>query len=569
MKKCFLMLIATLISILTYATEKIFDDNHGGHGSSGKLERGRYVGYIKVDEQKQKFALQADFFLESPEDLTLFPRLNTILKISLGGYNTSEYVTQVYKSVRYDFDNNILTLDEPSNDLVISAQIHSMSGRTHIEGTVWIRSAAKSAKLVLESESDEPDDSEPGTSTDDTDPFAPKLEGQYRGQCEGQKTVFQIQATRGLRNQDSRDGKFLFDYEIVGRLGYWRKDATPSDKRPWSVYSSYAGGVYNFFIGQLLFLGPSSTAIDCSLKEGKLSCNYQTRDKRVQCQFELEKKTIQQAQKFPRQFHLNPNSEQLKDLPAASPPSNAELSKALGGHFIGYLHHEAYDRYQSVALHVVPSSSTDNPHNPNNVFVSTTSVLYFGRTPSDLFITQRYEPRSFYIHPGFTLSAPGTDSFIIIEEWKSGFIRGAWYSNGFGRVGTVELVKESPISLPSNAKIVQPWQGEFQGPITSTGDKPQRWFRVLFPNQPAERIESTVLFIGSYMAGNTIGSIKPMERGRYDPYTGAIGWLFNENNGIGMVSGTVEDNGSLSMFWPPSPNIFLATMNDYKLEPFK
>jgi hypothetical protein len=570
MKKFLIVFILGIASAISFATEKIFEDDHGGHGGPVRIQQGHYTGYIKVDDQNQKFALQADFYLESPEDLIQFPRLNTILKINLGGYNTPEYVTQIYKNVRYDFDNNVLTLDEPSNDLVVSAQVHSMNGRTHLQGTVWIRSAAKNAKLILASESDEPGDPlEVGNPNDDSVPFAPSLAGQYQGQCEGKKAVFQIQTTRGLRNQDSRDGKFLFDYEIVANLGYWRRDATMSDKRPWSVYSSYAGGIYSFFIGKLLFLGPSTTAIDCKLVDGKLKCEYQSRDKKVPCEFELKNRNIQKAIKYQRQFHLNPTNEQLRDLPSASPPSNEALTKALGGHFIGFLHHEAYDRYQPVAIHVVPSSSTENPHNPNNIFVSTTSVLYFGRTPSDLFITQRYEPRSFYLRPGFTLSAPGTDSFIVIEEWKSGFIRGSWFSNGFGRVGTIELIKENTVTLPSMAKIVQPWQGEFRGAAFTLNEKIYRWFSVIFPNQPAEKIDSTVLYVGSYMNGTTIGMIKPMNRGRYDPYTGALGWLFSENNGIGMVSGLVEDDGSLSMYWPPSPNLFLATMSDYKLEPFK
>lgn len=570
MTKYLISFIILAISAISSGYETIFEDDHSGHGGPAKLQQGHYTGYIKVDDQNQNFALQADFFLESPEDLTQFPRLNSILKISLGGYNSTEYVTQLYKNIRYDFDNNVLTLDEPSNELVISAKVHTKNGRTHLEGQVWIRSAAKSGTLILESESDEPDDFiAPMTLNEPTLPFAPNLAGQYQGRCEGKRAVFQIQTTRGLRNQDSRDGRFLFDYEVVATLGYWRKNAKPSDKRPWSVYSSYAGGIYSFFIGKLLFLGPSTTGIDCNLINGKLKCSYQTRDRKVPCEFDLENKEIKQTSRYSRQFHLNPTNEQLKDLPAASPPANAELTKALGGHFTGYLHHESSDRYQPVALHVVPSSSTDNPHNPNNIFVSTTSVLYFGRSPSDLFITQRYEPRSFYLRPGFTLSAPGTDSFIVVEEWKNGFIRGSWYSHGFGRAGSVELIKDNSQPLPSTARVMQPWRGHFQGVLSTNGEKQIRWFNVIFPNQPAERIESTVLFVGSYMNGIRIGYIKPMERGRYDPYTSALGWLFSNNNGLGMVSGLVEDDGTLSMYWPPSPNMFSATMSNYKLEAYK
>lgn len=536
-----------------------------------RLYQGKYWGYIKTDTTNLPFALQADFYLESPEDFKKFPQLNTILKMNLGGYNSPEYFTQVYKNIQFDFDNNILTLDEPYNDFIISAQLKTFNGRTRIEGVVWIRTTAQTGKLVLESESDEPGEwSLPQTLDVDISKFAPRIEGQYIGKCKNEPALFQIQTMRGLNEEDSRDGKQLFDYEIIGRLAYRRKGVPESDPRPWGVYSSYAGGVYNAFNGSLIFLGPSSTALECKLINGNLKCHYQSRDTKVPCEFNLENKKNSLIQKFSRNHHLSPTSEQLKTLPPASPPSNKELIKALGGHFVGYLHHEAYNRYQSMALHVVPSSSTDNPHNPNKAFISTTSVLYYGSTQSDLFITQRYEPRSFYLRPGFTLSAPGTDSFIVIDEWRSGFIRGTWYSHNYGRVGTVELIKgESLPALPTNLKTISPWQGEYQNLLAAGETNTQRWFKTLFPNLPSERIESTVHFSGSYLSDKENSSIFPMKRGRYDPYTGAIGWVYEHNNGVGMVSGIVGDSGSILLYWPPFPNVFSAALGDYSLTEFK
>jgi len=578
MKKYFITLILVAISITTFGSENILDDDHNNHTMPVKLEQGHYFGNIEVDQQNQKFPLEADIFLESPEDLAQFPQLNVILKISLGSFNSTEYSTQVYKNVRYDFDNNILTLDEPSNDLIVSAQVQSRNGRTHLQGSIWIRSIAKNATLDLELESDEPGDSnQPISHAEETIPYVTNLQGQYVGQCKGKKATFQILTTRGLRNQDSREGKYLFDYEIVAYFGYWQDGSDKSTPRPWTLYSTFAGGIYNFFNGKLFFHGPSSTGVQCIYMNSKLECKYQSREGSIPCQFEPVKKTTAKYSKYQRRFHLSPSAEQLKDLPQPSPPSNSEIIKALGGHFVGYLHHENYDRYQPVALHVVPSSSTDNPHNPNNIFVSSTSVLYFGTNPSELFISQRYEPRSFYMRPGFTLSAPGTDSFIVIDVWKNSFIRGVWYSHEFGRVGTIELIKNDTVdiikeisnALPSTAKVVQPWQGEFQGDPSPDDNSVYRWFDIEFPNQPAERLESTVLYFGSYMVGTSITPMKQIERGRYDPYTGAMGWLINENNGIGMVSGRVEDDGNISLYWPPAPKLFQASMGNYKLETFK
>lgn len=557
--------------------------------SSPRLEHGSYFGYLKSHSQNEKFAIQAEFYLESPEDFTQFPHLNALIKINLGGFNSSEYVTHLYKNIQYDFDNNILTFDEPNNDLAISAKIKNENGRTKIIADVFIRSAAQTANLILESASDEPDffnsfSSLPQSKLKvkkkeysffnsenfnfDQYPLAPKIDGQYVGQCKNQKALFQIQTMRGLNDQNSRDGRILFDYEIIGRLGYFKKSSNANEPSHWETYASFSGGNYNLFTGSLLFLGPSSNAIDCKLEGGKLTCNFRSRDEILPCQFTLENRKDLPKIIFPRLHHISPSKDQLKELPSPNPPTNTELTKALGGHFVGYLHHESSDKYQSMALHVIPSSLTDNPHNPNKMYISTTAILYYGRTTKEHFITQRYEPRSFYLRPGYTLGAPGTDSFILIQDWRQGYIRGVWYSQNYGKVGTIELIKSEelpPLSL--QAKIIPSWEGEFEGPYQSSKDTGFRWFRILFPNQPSERLESTVNFTGAYLSNKNVSSLIPMERGRFDPYTGSIGWIFNVNNGVGMISGQLaEEDQGLLLYWPPYPNVFATTMGDYKLE---
>lgn len=100
--------------------------------------------------------------------------------------------------------------------------------------------------------------------------------------------------------------------------------------------------------------------------------------------------------------------------------------------------------------------------------------------------------------------------------------------------GTIELVKVKTLpELPKKGALFYPlWHGKFQGPMNVTKEKPYRWLQIIMPNQPSERLDSTISFVGSYLSSE-ISTIKPMERGRLDPYTGAIGWLFAANNGIG------------------------------------
>lgn len=541
-------------------------EGHGSHGGAPELRQGRYVGYIKMDGRNEKIAVQGDLFVQSGENPAVNPKLIFLLKFSFGGYHTSEYFTQVYQDIRYDYETGDLELDEPTNDLVFTAKSHSMEGVTHLFGQVWSRFSSRGGEFFLQSASDEP------TAVSSDVPFAPRLEGQYTGRCNGKMAAFQIQTGRGLKFRDASDGRDLFDYQIVGRVALSKKAvASPnSESAPWLVQGDFAGGIYNPFIGHLVFLGPSSTAIDCNLHQGRLTCSYRLPKLKIKCQFDRDDKTIQPPTVYKPQFHLNPTQDQLKELPVADARMKSRLIELLKGDYAGYLHHESTNRYQPMSLHVVASASTENPHNDTKIFVSTTSVLYYGRTHSDQFMSQRYEPRAFYIRPGFALSAPGTDSFIQIEEWKTGYIRGVWYSKNFGRVGRVELVKGEAGQLPNSLSILPQWEGEFQSTF-GKGDARdnQHWFYLIFSNPAAERLDSSVPFMGSYQTVTNISKIEPIERGRYDPYTSTLAWSFSVNGGTTIVTGKVDMDGRLMMYWPPAPGVFSVWMYDYALMTYR
>ena len=143
-----------------------------------------------------------------------------------------------------------------------------------------------------------------------------------------------------------------------------------------------------------------------------------------QCEFKKVGSSPKEPKFYSRKFNIGPTPEQAKPLPPPEPPKNTELLKAVRGTFEGYLHNETNDTYQLLKLHVMPFNFTENPHNPNQMMITSTATIHLAVGTSDTFITQRFEPRSFYIRPGFTLAGPTTDTFINISEWKTGFIRG-------------------------------------------------------------------------------------------------------------------------------------------------
>jgi hypothetical protein len=570
MKRVFYKSFIFLVLVLTSAFNAMAEDHgdHEGHGA-GQLQQGRYVGYVKMDGRDEKLALQADFFQESPEDFTQFPIMKTIFKLSLGGFHTTEYTTFNFENLHYNFETGDISFDEPTNDLVLTGQIHSMDDRVHIQGKAWSRTSATSGVFSLTLVTDEPGGNDEIPDENSNSLFAPLLDGQYQGQCGDKKAVFQIQTVKSLRQRDPSDGKEILDYEIVGRVGFERAPET-GITIPWETMGSFAGGSYNPYRGKLVFTGPSTSAIDCARNKGALSCSYRIQSGRVNCDFQRESLGVHSSDVFPRQYKVVTTAEQLQTLPEPGMIADADLAALLQGDFNGYLHHEASDLYQKVELHVDSRVSTENPHNPNKVFISTTSMMLYGAQENDLFISQRYEPRSFYIRPGFSLSAPGSDSFIQIEQWKKGYIRGVWYSKEFGRVGVVEFIKGSKASLNSNKAAIMPyWRGEFKT-ISAIGETEiNRWFNVDLPSLAAEKPSSVVPFNGAYQAIEGMTPIEHMEKGTFDPYTGAVGWLFKQDEAVSVVSGRLVNDGSLMMFWPPFPNIFQAALKDYRPVLFK
>lgn len=125
--------------------------------AAAPLKTGRYLGYVAVDGQDKKFGAVFDTFVVQPNDLTAFPRQNAILKITLGGLGGHEYEAQVYEAIRYDFDNGILRLDSPTEDVIVTANVAATDDDgTAIDGQLFVRSAGVGGTLHLELQSDEP-----------------------------------------------------------------------------------------------------------------------------------------------------------------------------------------------------------------------------------------------------------------------------------------------------------------------------------------------------------------------------------------------------------------------------
>ena len=537
-----------------------------------EFKPGRYIGFMKLDKMDQKIPVIADVLIEAPDDLKSFPKLTAIVRLSLGGYKTHEYATQVFKNLKYDFDTGNLTFDEPENDLLITSSIKNQNGRTKVVGQVFVRSVASGGTIELLEESNEPDDEEedlkkPNSENAADDLFVGVLDGQYEGVCGKDKAALQIQTMRGLTDSEAerKSGSSLDrHYGIGGRLAFKNdKLCGKLANDRWCTRYHFSSGSFNFYLGKLT-LKSEQTAADCKIAGGQLTCEVHAFDGAKTCTFKKSDVAVSAPKFFPRKFNINPSGEQMKDLPDPNPPLNEALSEALRGSFYGYAHNEFNDSYIPLQLYVAPYSSTDNPHNPNQMMISTTASYYYGGADSETFTTQRFEARSFYLRPGFVLSGPNSDTFIEIVDWKMGFIRGVLYSHSFGKVGTVQLVKGAWPNFPKEAAVVPSFSGEFKRKFTSAIT---HWISFVFPAQPDDVRESVVELSGSFQAIVGTTPVLGFDRGAFDPYTLRYNWQISKDDVFTYGSGELDLKGDALLFWPPSP-IYGIVTNSYVFERF-
>lgn len=543
------------------------NDGHENHGSDGpqKISEGQYFGYAHFNSRNEKLALQADIFQVAPHSFTEFPSLQMLLKINLGEYNSPEYTVYQFKDLRYNFDDGSLFLDEEDQDLILEAKVHTLRGLTHLEGRIFSRSSNKEGRFELLLKSDEPmDDNDLSINSILDANQSTTLEGEYHGTCDSQVAMMQIQTAKGLYSEEAFSAKPIFDYGITARIGFKTTEKEPS-QRPWTVYSSFAGGIFDPISGNLVFLGPSTTSIKCSKDNSKLQCRFRIQTGQVNCNFNRTQEQNQNQKTYSRTFRLNPTQSQLTPVPQPNSASDYEIANILSGKFQGFLHHENSDRYQAVVLNVGTRISSENPHNPNKIFISPTLTLL--QDDSQSLASYRLESSPFYITPGFSLNSETSDLFITINTWTKEYIFGVIFSKSYGRLGTVELMKDSAIKLPVTFKNFGTLTGEFLSNLPLP-DQMRRWFQLLTPIHPANRSSGLITIVGSYQHLEKQTKIEPIVRGAFDPYSQKLGWRFEHDGGEAFVTGYLSNHGQLFLYWPPVPNSFGVTMGTLKYEPY-
>lgn len=525
-----------------------------GLAAPGEIKIGKWSGYLKIDGASDAIAVTLDSFVVRPDPRADFQILKLLFKYNLGGYGSSEYETELFEDPPYDWDQNILTLDDPKNELVAKVTIEKAL-KPVMEGKVFIRSSEPpvTGYLRLQYRSDGPSES----ST--TEPLTPALSGQYEGKCGDVEAALQLETGRSTQAEMPSAG--LRHYRITGAVGTKAKAGV----RPrWDLDRAYSEVRYDFFQRKLYLTG-STFNDECRGDGNELACQISVYGT---CKFSKVKATPNSRLKiFARQHSLEPTAEQLEPLPKLTPPASADLVAALNGSFHGYLHHEYRDRYQPFVLNVLATTSSENPHIQNDVFISGSAVPYFEGMAGTRTLTFPFDRRiAYFAPPGFMLSSKESDVVLMVQDWRKGFISGVWISKFFGRVGTFELVKTSAFPpLNPSAKTVAGVSGAFEGPKGKNHWK----FTTRVPKQPVTADRSQLAFEVEYRleVGGKLLIVPHSSRASYDIYTGHLSWmstLKNEDEPK-LITGFFEESNRVSLFWPNGrPRLGMVEMLDHE-----
>lgn len=525
--------------------------------TAAQLNYGKYFGTIQMDGRAESIAVSLDAFVVQIKDPTVYPALNVIIRANLGGYTSSEYVGFSFYDPTFNFEQGILQLDDARGGLSATLAVTNTDTQTILEGPILYRMTNSKGRMRVILNSDE---AESPLSKARRESLLSVLKGEYRGTCGGDPAELQIET--GRSPVPNPPGNALIGYSITGRLGFTKGVLCSSaESTLYCSHTPFSTGTYSPFSGRLTMQGPLGT-IDCNKKLDELECTFVAYDKNGACKLSKKSTSPTDAMQTPANIFLNVSSDQKKPLPVPLPPGNDELVKALNGDFFGFLHFENRDIYQLMQMSIIATTSTENPHVQNQVMVTPTITLRLGSSWAEPpALSLFYPQRVFWMNAGFAFQTDDGDFIAVINEWRSGYVSGVFYSRSFGRVGTFEMQKGSAPPAPREMTLALSPVGDFHGPINSPERIKNAWeLSIQIPNQVPGPEQTGIPLIGRF-GGHGVANM--FEAASLDLNTGSMSLVIRNAYSDRLVTGEVLADGKLSLLWPVG-SVMGAPMADYQ-----
>gem|GEM_PF-5518693 len=526
-----------------------------GLSANAQLEYGKYFGTFQIEGRPQPLAVSLDAFLVQLDGPTVYTALNVIARVNLGGYHGTEYVGYNFYNPTYNYERKVLQLNDPQSDLTATLQVTQTDTTVILEGPAAYRptNARGHMRLELNVNSSRPASSTPKSN------LQPELNGEYTGKCGRDEAKLQIETA--LVGEVNPTGNALTGFSITGRLGYTNGPLCYKidGKRFCSLYP-YGTGNYSPYTGRLSMRGPRGT-IECTATTDSLQCTVFGYDKNGPCTFEKKSVAASVPKEIPAGFQLNVPAENMKTLPDPNPPGNEDILAALNGDFYGLLHYENRDVYQLAQMSVVATTSTENEHLPNQVFVEPSLSLRLGTSwESTPALSITYPQRVFFLNTGYAFQMPTNEYLVVISQWRTGYVRGVLYSKVYGRVGTFEMIKGQKPQLPQSVNLITSPAGSYIGPkekINVPNDS--RTISIEIPTRVDAGGMAGVPLSARY---SSPGHMTNFDFAMTDLNTGRVAFLIKEADSERLLTGQPE-NGNLKILWPTGP-VLGAPMEFYQ-----
>lgn len=488
---------------------------------------GRYRGYLLPDKNKAKIPLQLDFFPVATH------KFSAILKLSLGHFESHEYISQYYKELSCADGCREIILAEDDWDLSL---FELKLTDQLIKGRFRSHSGYEQGQILLQ-KFEEPHDAQNENRFEHLQAFPeilsrpvfPLLSGQYQGLCDGKKTYLQLEASKWFSIINPVQTPF-YGYKFTGRVG--SADGSCGDMKAVCIHDNFFDGTFNPYRGFIKVTGQPHS-VRFSLKDLSLQMDG--------CK--LKKTLPLDLGQKPGKFTDHNTLTRIEEWKKSNQNSPEFIKDQLDGYYKGFLYHRQLDRYQFMDLSV---ESIVAPTDSESIDFYPSAWLHF-ESPDGLpsskisfpFKQVRFRPEVPYM-----LWDSGMDVLAKIDRWEKDFILGQWVSRTFGVVGPFILAREGA-SLP--IEMDGPRVKSVLGLYSS-----EHWTLELFGLEDRDPDDVAIFFPvqlygGAHIPGLT--EMKTVDAGVYDFYSGSIAFQLSDKR---VVTGNVYEHG-LMLFWPANP----------------
>jgi len=470
---------------------------------------GRFVGVLRHESLQRDQLAKLDF-VASREDGNVL-RLMAVLTLQFGDFASGEYVAYHFDDVRFNLLTQNFVFDQSDQGITLVAKQYS---GTEFVGEFRSSFSGDIGKVMLRKEAP-------------AEPKLPLIEpiwGEYRGKCVSNVGGKKVDTTLQLYSYRSTEGAVQVGnpfraYKIKGFLGEQHGgEGCLSGSTRDCVWGNIRSGSYNFYKKRLVLFN-NYRNLSCTTEQNGLQCGG--------CDF--LKRVSSETNGSRRVFFPPTSSSILGEVAAGDRPALEGDMQAIQGEYHGYLHHEYLDRYQLGSLNILTYQASPSTGQPVTLRMSAVAALHFANEEGTESLSYKFDERSYpspLLTPQFVFSQPkgDVDAVLQVTSLGNGTVKGVWYSQLFGRVGTFVFVKQELPKLPSGVKLMEPLSAHYQ-----STDWELDLLVGMGTSAPNTENPFGPLTFGGWILMPSVTPKIHITGGSYDFYTGRIGLEVGEN----------------------------------------